>query len=314
MTIHIAPLRETDLDAADHIFRLAFGTFLGLPDPLTFMGDADLVRTRWQAAPGATLGAYKDDRLIGSNFAARWGSFGFFGPLTVHPDHWDKGVGRRLVAATLDLFDLYGIAHRGLFTFPDSPKHIGLYSSFGFARQELTPVMVKPVARAMDAPSAARLFALPRSEQRTMLKEARALLDVIEPGLDLGREIEALEAQGLGDVIIVRDAQNRLAAFAICHEGAASEAGSGSVFVKFGAARRGSEGEKAFRGLLEACEAYAAEQGAEKLIAGVNKARASAHQMMVDAGFSVMLEGVAMQQDGRTGFNRPDCLVIDDWR
>ena len=37
----VRPLREEDLPVADHIMRLAFGTFSGLPDPLTFMGDAD---------------------------------------------------------------------------------------------------------------------------------------------------------------------------------------------------------------------------------------------------------------------------------
>ena len=34
--VAIRPLRETELDAADRIFREAFGTFVGLPDPLRF--------------------------------------------------------------------------------------------------------------------------------------------------------------------------------------------------------------------------------------------------------------------------------------
>ena len=39
----VLELREEDLPAADRIFRLAFGTRLGLPDPLAFSGDADWV-------------------------------------------------------------------------------------------------------------------------------------------------------------------------------------------------------------------------------------------------------------------------------
>jgi hypothetical protein len=35
--ITIRLLRESDLPVADRILRLAFGTFLGLPDPLKFM-------------------------------------------------------------------------------------------------------------------------------------------------------------------------------------------------------------------------------------------------------------------------------------
>lgn len=36
----VRPLEERDLPEADRIMRLAFGTFLGLPDPSGFMGDA----------------------------------------------------------------------------------------------------------------------------------------------------------------------------------------------------------------------------------------------------------------------------------
>lgn len=46
MHIDIRPLREADLPEADRIFRLAFGTFLGMPEPLAFAGDADYVSTR----------------------------------------------------------------------------------------------------------------------------------------------------------------------------------------------------------------------------------------------------------------------------
>src|SRR5690242_2241329 len=138
MQILIQPLQSADLPEADRIFRLAFGTFLGLPDPLAFAGDADYVRTRWRAAPDAALGAYADGVLVGSNFAARWGRFGFFGPLTVRPDIWDRGVARELLAATMTLFERWNTRHAGLFTFPHSTKHVGLYQRFGFWPQHLT--------------------------------------------------------------------------------------------------------------------------------------------------------------------------------
>src|SRR5215813_10275259 len=102
--ISIRPLQEKDLTTADHIMRLAFGTFLGLPEPATFMGDAAMVRTRWLADPTAAYGAEVGGELIGSNFAAHWGSVGFFGPLTVRPDLWDRGVGKRLLEPIMDLF------------------------------------------------------------------------------------------------------------------------------------------------------------------------------------------------------------------
>ena len=49
--ITVRRLREDELQEGDRIMRLAFGTFLGLPHPMDFMGDADYVRTRWAADP-----------------------------------------------------------------------------------------------------------------------------------------------------------------------------------------------------------------------------------------------------------------------
>jgi len=57
LDITVRPLQENDLDAADHIMRLAFGTFIGLPEPTAFMGDADYVYTRSRANPAAAFGA-----------------------------------------------------------------------------------------------------------------------------------------------------------------------------------------------------------------------------------------------------------------
>src|SRR5580704_8993634 len=122
--ITIRALREEDLPAADRIVRLAFGTFLGLPDPMKFMGDADYVRTRWKADSSSVFGAELGGELVGTNFATRWGSVGFFGPLTIRPDLWDRGIAQQLLRPTMDLFEKWRIRHAGLFTFANSAKHV----------------------------------------------------------------------------------------------------------------------------------------------------------------------------------------------
>ena len=48
---------------ADRIMRLAFGTFLGIPDPIQFMGDADFARTRWKADPSSVFCAELGGKL-----------------------------------------------------------------------------------------------------------------------------------------------------------------------------------------------------------------------------------------------------------
>ena len=82
----VGKLDEKDLPEAARIVRLAFGTFIGAPDPETFWADRDYVYGRQRAAHVASFGATLDGKLVGSNFATNWGSVGFFGPLTVRPD------------------------------------------------------------------------------------------------------------------------------------------------------------------------------------------------------------------------------------
>ena len=94
--VAVRPMLEADLEAADRVMRLAFGTFLKLPDPLQVMGDADCVRTRWRANPAAAFCAEAGGVIVGSVFVGNWESVGFFGPLTVHPDYWDQGVAARM--------------------------------------------------------------------------------------------------------------------------------------------------------------------------------------------------------------------------
>jgi hypothetical protein len=83
--LNVRSLTPSDLPAADRIISVAFGTFLGAPEPNQFWADLAYARTRWAADPTAAFGAEWDGELVGSNFATRWGSVGFFGPLDSPP-------------------------------------------------------------------------------------------------------------------------------------------------------------------------------------------------------------------------------------
>jgi len=134
MEVKIRPLREEDLPDADRIMRLAFGTFLSMPEPERFGEGADHVRGRWIADPNSAFAAECDSKLVGSNFVTRWGSFGFFGPLTVHPDFWDKGIAKQLLEPTMNLFSKWGVNHKALFTFPQ-PETFGFVSEIRLLAQ-----------------------------------------------------------------------------------------------------------------------------------------------------------------------------------
>src|SRR5437868_8929665 len=198
LEIAVRPLQESDLPVADHIMRLAFGTFIGLPEPAAFMGDASYVRTRWLTDPNAAFAAEVSGELVGSNFATNWGSVGFFGPLTIRPDFWDRGVGKRLMEPIMELFSQWGTRHAGLFTFAHSQKHVGLYQRFGFWPRFLTAIMSKPIENGGPPASAWTRFSEAKpSEREGILTACRKLTREIYEGLDVGHEIRAVATQEL---------------------------------------------------------------------------------------------------------------------
>jgi GNAT superfamily N-acetyltransferase len=311
--IEIKPLTEADLDAADRVFRVAFGTFMGAPEPETFFGDADYVRTRWRANPKAAFAAWANGDLIGSNFAGKWGSVGFFGPLTVRPDFWDKSVGKHLMEPIMALFDEWNIKHAGLFTFAQSPKHVGLYQKFGFYPRFLTAITSKTVEPKESEVKWTRFSELPQGERDEALRSCRELTDSIYEGLDLELEIKAVADQHLGETVLQWD-DDGLSGFAVCHAGAGSEAGSGACYVKFGAARPGAKVAENFARLLDACERMASAEHLTRLVAGVNAGRSGAYRSMLEAGFRADFQGVIMEKPNEAVYNRPDVYLIDDWR
>ncbi len=308
--VKVGPLKETELKEADRILRLAFGTFLGVPNPSDFMGDRDFMTPRWRSKHVKVVAARDGGRLIGSNVITRWGTFGFFGPLTVLPEYWDRGVAQRLMEATIKTFDAWGLRHSGLFTFPHSAKHVGLYQKFGYWPRYLTAIMMRTPEKCAKEP--VLLSAMSRSAREEAIETCGRLTNKIDKGLDLTSEIRAVLAQRTGDIVVTYT-RGALDAFAVCMNGPGSEAGEKVCYVKFAAARGGAGAGDRFSKLLDACDSFASARGTN-LEAGVNLAREDAYRRMRAHGYRAAMQGVAMLRPNAEGFNRVDAYVIDDWR
>lgn len=309
--IQVSALRENELVEADRIVRLAFGTFLGMPDPREFMGDRNFMTPRWHAKHVRVIAARDGARLVGSNVVTRWGSFGFFGPLTVLPEYWNQGVGKRLMEATIKVFDGWKLRHSGLFTFPHSAKHVGLYQKFGYWPRFLTALMTRTPETAAPG-DGVLLSTLPKGRREEAIAACARLTGRILRGLDLTGEIRAVLAQRTGEIVMTQ-ARNALEGFAVCMNGAGTEGGSKTSYVKFGAARGGPGADERFDRLLAAVESFAASRGTA-VEAGVNLACETAFRRMKARGYRVTVQGVAMHRPNGEGFNRADCFVLGDWR
>jgi GNAT superfamily N-acetyltransferase len=317
MGVEVGPMADSEVEAADQIFRSAFSTFLGLPDPATAFGDADPIRSRRNAGNTVALAARKDGVLVASNIITRWGSVGWFGPLTVRPDLWDQGIARALLDATLPVFENWSVTHRGLFTFGHSPKHIALYLRYGFWPGFLTPILEKPLTPQVSVPDSSLVTVLGSSlhgnQADAAIRECVELTVGAFPGLDLSGEMQSVKDQRIGDTVLVYD-DSRVAGFAVCQLGARSETGSGNAYVKFALVRPGEGASGRLDFLLGAVERFALAAGAKSLEAGSNASHRDTLKLLLRRGFKIGFIGVAMHSPDEPAYHRPDVFVIDDWR
>lgn len=306
-------MTEADLADARRCNRAAFSAFLGIPEPDQFRPQADVIGPRWRGWPEGCLALKSDGALAGVGLMMRWGRVCILGPLTIFPDYWSHGYARRLMTALIEIVDAGDFAFTGLFTHPQSPKHVRLYESFGFEMQRITAIMSK-APEPVGMPSQATLFsALTDADRVQALRDADAVTAACFDGLALRDEIEQVEGDRLGETILLRSGGNVLG-FALCHFGPMSEASQDQVLVKFATVRPGRDAPDLFHALLRACEALAAEWGAARLVAGTNSGRTNAYRIMKEHDFRTDANGIAMMRPATDGYNLPHVYAIDDWR
>jgi N-acetylglutamate synthase-like GNAT family acetyltransferase len=294
--------------------RMAFGTFLRAREPLKVLGDSDYVRSRFLAEPGWGYVAECDGEVVGSSFATRWGSFGLLGPISVRHDLWGRGIARPLLAPLMDLFDTWQVREAGLSTFPNSPKHIGLYQTYGFWPQQLTALLCRVVPSTSGTCPEFTTYGTLATEDRPAIRSAsQALTGAILDGLDLSVEIDKAESQGLGDTVLVH-AGTELAGIAVCHCGAGEARAASDCLIKFAAVRPAPDAAEQFEALVGACEQLARQRGLERVSACVSTGRADAYRRLLARGYRAQIHGVDMIRPNTQEFLRPDAYVIHDLR
>ncbi len=309
----IRPIESRDIPEANRVCNVAFGTFVGVPEPEGFFGDMDYYRSRVGAPNTAAFVAERNGEIVGSNLVTRWGSVAFFGPLSVRPDLWEAGIAKQLLAPTLETFTKWGITLRGLFTFAQSAKHVGLYHKHGFYPRFLTTVMGARVRPDVKAEGWVAWSDVPAAQRATAIAGVRKMLNPLWDGLDITDEFGVIEERKLGDTVLL-GSPSAPEGVAICHTGPGTEAGKDVCYVKFGAVAPGPGAAERFSRLLDAIEALAARRGMQFISLGVNTEREQAYKALLTRGYRTRMQGVIMHAPNVPGYNAPDTFVLDDWR
>jgi GNAT superfamily N-acetyltransferase len=213
----VRPLAEADLAQAIAVLRLAFAAHFKLP-PDTFWRDRDYVTGRWLTYPSLAFGAWIGDRLVGSSLGAHWGSMGVYGPLSTHPDTWNRGVASYLIRPVLEQLELLQARHIGFFTFAESTKHIALYQKFGFWPRFLTAIMSGTVAVNETVEQSIRYSAIADEDRKNLLDACRSLTAELREGLDLSAEIRSADKNGYGDTVSIVEGSQVKALARLIHD------------------------------------------------------------------------------------------------
>lgn len=308
--VEISLLQERELPEAEKLLRLSFGTFLGLTEPMNFSNGATYTN-RWYKDPQAVFAAKLDSKLVGFSMVANWGSCGGFGPIVVHPDYWDQGIGYQLMKTSWSKFEQWGTQQIIFCTHANSPKHIHLYVKVGAEPRFLIALFRKAISATQEkpVPKAKRYSQLSPQEQENSLKAAYQLTNKIYSGLDWRSEILLLQKLSMGDSLFIwEDAE--LIGFAICHYGAGSEAAADNCYVKLAAAKSAL----AFEQIIDECETLTQILALSSLVAGVDTACIDAYRRMLAKEFQLKSLSISMHQPNEPGYSRPDVYVIEDRR
>ena len=273
---------------------------------------ADYIHTRSMTDPAAAFKPGVKANFWAANFATNWGSVGFFRPLTIDPDYWDRGVGKRLIEPHGMFLPLAHKACGVVYLRAESKARWSLSAVWICSPGNITAIMARPVKPGTE--TRGQLFSeLSEQERVEFWTACRDLTNGSTK--DWIPRSKSKRSRANSSLTRFRSRTTRkLVACAACHCGEGTEAGTGACYVKFAAVKPGPNQAEVFANLLSACDSLAARRGLSQLVAGVNTARLEAYQQMLAGGFRTLMQGVAMHRADDSGYDRPGSFVIDDWR
>jgi ribosomal protein S18 acetylase RimI-like enzyme len=147
--------------------------------------------------PQGCFVAEADGQPAGVIFSHIWGSMGWFGPLEVEPNMQGKGIGKALVAASVDYLRSRGCVTIGLETMAGSARNLAFYHKLGFSPVGMSFVFYKGFTQQYkDEFELSSVY-----KHRPNIAVYRSLWGHVLDGLDYGVEMHFTREHDLGQII-----------------------------------------------------------------------------------------------------------------
>lgn len=298
----IRRMREEHVDAVRQVDAAAFGGWWrqlkGQAAELPRRTRANVLAIR-EKDPGGCFVAEEGGRVVGLIFSRTWGGVGWFGTFAVLPEYQGRGIGKQLMAASLDYLRQDAGRVIGLETMPESPYNLGLYLRQGFHARFPTLLLSKALE-----PSAGDDIDLPRwsladaETQNRWLADLRHGMGQIYSGLDCTKEITSTAQHGLGETLVLTDGGRAIGMSTMWLVSSRKGLGEELASVQILALHPAHTDERTFRALLDGSEALARAHGKQTLTVSVNARHAWALERLLGWGYRVERAMVRMVLKG----------------
>jgi len=303
MTI-VREMREQDTDAVRAVEASAFGAWwkqLKGESAELPQRTQTIVRAHREKDPGGCFVAQEEGRVVGFIFSRTWGSVGWFGTFSVLPEHQGRGIGKQLIAASVDYMRRAPQFGRviGLETMPDSPYNLGLYLRSGFQARFLTFLLGKTLERSVagdvDLP---HWSAADAETQERWLADLREATGQIQPGLDYSKEIISTARHNLGQTLVMTEGATAIGSSTVWLESVREGTDDESATVQLLALHPAHTNSETFHAFIGASEALARARGKQKLARPVNACHTWALEQLLRWGYRIERALVRMVLQG----------------
>jgi GNAT superfamily N-acetyltransferase len=309
---------DEDVDAVREVDGAAFGAWW---EQLKGEGASCPLRTRANVLacrrkdPGGCFVAEEAGRVVGMIFSRTWGGVGWFGTFAVLPECQGRGIGKRLIGASLEYLRQDAGRVIGLETMPESPYNLGLYLRCGFRPRWLTFLLARPLdqtaGRGADLP---RWSSADADVQERWLANLRTATARITPGLDYSKEIVSTAREDVGETLVLTDGAAAIGLSTVWLVGGREATGEELASVHVLALHPAYTDEATFRVLLDASEALAHAHGRRTLALSVNGCHAWALDRLLGWGYRIERAMVRMVLQGTGGEPVTDgCVNLSRW-